>query len=138
MKEMEFQETLDLVFKLDGKIDFLWNFYVGINVVVIGWLLARKERGNLKLKAVLTIVYLLFVGMNLRAILENYAFLNAATEELKLIANTVTFKGDELKEIIQQKSYSDRLTFAWGIHLVVDSLILVAIWNDRLWKKISY
>ena len=133
---MEFQEALDLVFKLGGEIDFLWNSYIVVNVVIIGWLLSIKERANLKRKTIATIVYLIFISINLRALINTYAFLDVATEELKSIAHTMTFSTDAFREIIQHQSYNDRVRLTWVIHLIADSLMVFAIWYDKLWSKI--
>ena len=65
-----------------------------------------------------------------------YAFLDVATEELKSIALTMTFSTDEFREIIQHQSYNDRVRLTWVIHLIADSLMVFAIWYDKLWSKI--
>jgi len=44
---MEFDKLIDIVFKIDDTINFLWNLYIGVGVVLLGWLFRAQIKWQL-------------------------------------------------------------------------------------------
>lgn len=133
---MRFAEIADLFVTVLDKTSFFWNFYVVGIIAIVGWLFSLSQRLDVRLKIVVSVGFLFFIGMNLLALTSTYQFLSAIAEEMKAAIGEAKLREDGLKMLIKDLSFDSRVWFAWGIHAVMDTAILYCIWSDGLWRKV--
>ncbi len=133
---MKLAEIADLFVTAVDTTNFFWNFYVVGIVAIVGWLFSLSRSLDVQLKIVVSVGFLLFIGMNLQALTSTYLFLSAIVEEMQAVITKDTFRTDGLGMLIDQLSYDGRIWLTWGIHAVMDTAILYCIWSDRLWQKV--
>ena len=80
---MEFDKLIDIVFKIDDTINFLWNLYLGVCVVLLGWVFGAKVKWPLVKRITVSMTFILADLMNVTAQLDNYSLKTITLEELR-------------------------------------------------------
>lgn len=60
---MEFDKLIDIVFKIDDTINFLWNLYIGVGVVLLGWLFRAQIKWQLSKRITVSLAYIIIAFM---------------------------------------------------------------------------
>lgn len=128
---MELKKILDLFFSVKSQIDFFWNFYVGIVIVLAGWLISTKRALTKSLKFLITGGYLLFAFMNVLGLIRAYKTVEAIRLDIK---NLLVEKGDlvNLRGVIEGYSYGHGPQGTIAIHIIMAILVFYAVWKFRL------
>lgn len=80
---MEFDKLIDIVFKIDDTINFLWNLYIGVGVVLLGWLFRAQIKWQLKKRITVSLAFIIVAFMNASALLDNYSLKKITLDELR-------------------------------------------------------
>jgi hypothetical protein len=107
------------------------NFFVGLNMVAVGWLLSSNLREQLGLfeRFIITSFVVLLSLLSIRGLLKIYRGLRATIEELTVEAKEVKFNTEEFGTWIEQmKVLSDRAIIA--IHIAVALTVLIIVWVE--------
>lgn len=120
----------DLFLNIVNKVNFYWHLYIISIIAVIGWLLSLKSPMSWQLKVLISVGFLSFVGMNIMALLGSYSFLEAT--RLELVKHVTAENFPDLHAIIISFSYKFRPWYVIGIHLCIDTLMLIAIWSNKV------
>ena len=80
---MDFDKLIDIVFKIDDTINFLWNLYLGVCVVLLGWVFGAKVKWPLVKRITVSMAFILADLMNVTAQLDNYSLKKITLDELR-------------------------------------------------------
>ncbi len=80
---MEFDKLIDIVFKIDDTINFLWNLYIGVGVVLLGWLFRAQIKWQLRKRITVSLAFIIVAFMNASALLDNYSLKKITLDELR-------------------------------------------------------
>jgi hypothetical protein len=130
--DFTFKDAMDVALRLGDNVNSLWNFYLTVQLALVGALLAISLRLKTGQKIVATIAFLIFVIVNWTGLMQQYYLLNAAIAELKLQVYTVDLKNDSLKAIIHNVDFSNRYWVTTVAHAISDIIVLCLIWFNRL------
>ncbi len=127
---MEVNILPDLFLNIVDKVNFYWHLYIISIIAVIGWLLSLKISMHWQLKVLISVAFLSFVVMNVISLIGSYAFLEATRLELE--THVTHDKFPHLSDIIKSISYGSRWWSVIVIHLCVDTIMLIAIWSNKV------
>lgn len=122
----------ELILKLADQINFYWNFYVVVNIAILGWILSLNNNPAWPLKTVASAAFLVFLALNITALLRSYIFLQAASLEFKAIAVEFPFKTSDLPDRISRLSFAGYKYKIWITHAIADIGMLSILWSDKL------
>lgn len=128
---MQPKDIADMMLKIGDSVNFLWYFYAFGIIAIVSWLLTINRKLSWQLRLLLTFGFLCFVVMNLLSLLRAYVFLDSLTLELQAAVDQNTFKTSSFYEKIRQLSFGSRIWIAWGIHLFIDTCVLVILWSKK-------
>ena len=80
---MEFDKLIDIVFKIDDTINFLWNLYIGVGVFLLGRLFRAQIKWQLKKRITVSLAFIIVAFMNASALLDNYSLKKITLDELR-------------------------------------------------------
>jgi hypothetical protein len=122
-------KTLEIIEKLESRINAYWNFYTIIVVANVGWLMSAKTPFSLTQSIALTIALSVFF-------LANFSVMRAATKrvvafesELNAICNDFECNSATLKKELSSNSMPGRLLVSTLLHLAVDTAVIYSIWS---------
>jgi hypothetical protein len=124
------KDLVDIILKLADQINFYWNFYVIANIAMLGWLLSLNANPDWQLKAAVSIAFIIFIALNITALIRSYIFLQAALLEFK--AMDLSFRTINLPNQISRLSFSGYKYRLWVTHTVVDVFMIAILWSDKL------
>ena len=116
----------DAFFKATGQINWFWHFYVIAVIAIIGWLASGKARMSKWLKTAVIAGYLSFAVMNVKGLHGAYKFCEAARLDL-LAAMAKQGGAEHLTDVMEKASFADRTTITVVVHIVVATVLIVAI-----------
>lgn len=125
-----FNETLATVFKLVDWLNLYVNFFVIINVAIVGWLFSAKKPWSNNQKRVVATLYVIAVSVNLLAVYETGRLLEIALSELRLAATTYQ-STQAYKDAVQGIPLAARI-ISVPLHLITDGLVLYLILGNIL------
>ncbi len=127
---MEINILPDLFLNIVDKVNFYWHLYIISIIAVVGWLLSLKVSMRWQLKVLISVAFLSFVVMNVKALIGSYLFLEAT--RLDLEKHVAVDKFPHLSVIIKSISYESRYWSVIVIHSCVDTIMLIAIWSNKV------
>lgn len=129
---MDVKDCAQLFISAIARIDFYWNFYVVMLLAFNGWLFSARHPFTTRLKILITVGYLVFVGMNLMGLWGSYTIAEGLRIDiLKLAAQ----KPDELQAtrgILGAHSFATQRYMALLVHAVLGSIVLTLVWMGKL------
>ena len=123
---MPISDLLDLFQAAVDLVNFYWNFYVIGIVAVLGWLFSLKRNLTPRQRIILTGVYVGFIVLNLLALMNSYRFMEAA--RLDALGEIPAGTLPHLSRMLTSISFANQQWMGWIIHIVVDSMVIAAIW----------
>ena len=87
---------LDMIEKLESRVNAYWNFFSVVALAVSGWLITSKATLTTTQGIVLAIAVVIFFGANLSVVRAATARLLAFEAELNAVAPAATFGSDAL------------------------------------------
>jgi hypothetical protein len=100
-KDSQVPQILPLVFKFGDYLHQLWNYYMVVNGLIVGWMLSTKEPWALGQKFVVAALYLAFIIINVSAMHRMYYWLNMSIEDLKSNAGRLDENTPKIKAAIK-------------------------------------
>lgn len=133
---MDVKDIIDIFFKAKDNMQFFWNFYVIGLVAIIGWFFTLKKHLSKVLKIFLSILFVIFMGMNISGLMRSYELIVASkTDLLALVQCADCVERGTIMSILS--FYSDGYKYiVWGIHGVIDLGMFFVIWNDNVWEAL--
>ena len=128
---MEFVHLVEVVFKINDSINFLWNFYIGVCAVLLGWLFSANIKWERIKRITVSIGFTLFALINASALYNNYSM------------KAITFEEIQQKPEFEESVFIQEFVKTTGIgengvviiHIVVGLVILTLIWIHTRSKK---
>lgn len=127
---LSISEVADLLFSARERIDFYWNFYIGLIVAVVGWLIAEKRTLSTRSKVIAMIAFVLAAGMNLSGLYSSYTLAAALRDDLLRMTPAETALR-ETRSLLEQHSYVVQRTVALWTHFLFDGGVLALLWSLR-------
>lgn len=84
-----FLELINILLTIDDKSNFYWNFYVGTNTLIIGWMLTYGYKLNIWPRIIGATGYLLFGVFNYIALNDNYNLYDNIIDTIKRTSNSI-------------------------------------------------
>ena len=120
---------LDMIEKLESRVNAYWNFFSVVALAVSGWLITSKATFTTTQGIVLAIAVVIFFGANLSVVRAATARLLAFEAELNAVAPAATFGSDALRRNLSRPVIPGRLAGSVVLHLAVDIAVLYLIWS---------
>ncbi len=121
---------LTIAFKFGDWLNILLQFWIVINVAIIGWLLTTKPSLTDGQKLIVTIIYLLIMLTNLVWILHIFGWLKKILSEINTAILDVNFYSSKLniQSIIRSASKNRWWVVLFIAHGVSDFFVGFCIW----------
>jgi hypothetical protein len=123
---------IDIIEKIEGRINTYWNFYFILIIAIIGWLMSSKTPFTTYQAIVLTIALCMFFTAN-------YFIVRAATkrvvafeDELNFLSKNIAINSSILKSNLLNASIRGRLLATGVLHIIINVAVLFAIWSKLL------
>jgi hypothetical protein len=126
---MTIRDVADLLLASRERIDFYWNFYVIVLIALIGWLVSLKKPLTRSMKLLISIAYLIGASMNYLGLYSSYTAAEALRTDLLQMMAATSLTNTHL--FLEQYSFLAQRPIAFGIHLILGSVLLFAIWWER-------
>ena len=126
---MDANDLTDLFITALDKIEFYWNFYVVMLIALIGWLVSAKTPLSVRLKALITVGYLVFVAMNILGLYSSYTFAEAIRMDLLALEGLQNL--ENTRSVLRDQSYMQQRQAVFWIHLIVGAAVLATVWLQR-------
>jgi hypothetical protein len=125
---LELKDILNVVFKMTDYLNFQWNFYVIINIAVIGWIFSSPmDTWGWQKKFICSIAYLLSVLMSIMVLSRTYRLLFDVLEELSCCAKEIQFRSDNFRTAFKEvRPVSKKLSMT--LHILGNVIVLLCIW----------
>lgn len=127
--EERIKDLLDIIEKLESRINTYWNFYTLVVIAAVGWLMSSKTPFTIEQSIALTIALSLFF-------LANFSVMRAATirvvafeRELNKITQSTEFLTSELMIELGRETMPFRVLASYLLHVIVDIAVIFVIWS---------
>ena len=129
--ESQAPQILTAVFKLSDYLNQLWNLFAIFSGLVIGWIISAKDPWSPQQKMIVAAIYLVFIAVNLSALIKMYAWLRLAFEDLHTIALHLDEETHHINGALK------KLSIPGGAHLpyIVYGIAMTAVLVSIIWLK---
>jgi hypothetical protein len=125
---LELKDVLNVVFKMTDYLNFQWNFYVIINIALIGWIFSSPiDAWGWQKKLICSIAYLLSVLMSIMVLSRTYRLLFDVLEELSYCAKDIQFRSDKFRTAFKEVRPVNK-KFSITLHIIGNVIVLLCIW----------
>ncbi|HUL05438.1 MAG TPA: hypothetical protein VLV76_03835 [Candidatus Acidoferrum sp.] len=124
---LAFKDLLDLLEKLETRVNAYWNFYTVVTVAAGGWLLTRSAPFSLSQGLLLMAGLACFYAANFAMIRGATRLIVAAGQEVRARAGSLGFASPEFQQTLRTDLLPGRLPVSYVLHLAVDAVLLLAI-----------
>lgn len=126
---LSFKDLLDLIEKLETRLNAYWNFYSVAVLAAGGWLLTRGADFTPGEGAAVMAALACFFAANFAVIRAATRAVLAAGQEVRARAETLSFSSPALPQLLRQDLLPGRLPVSLALHLAVDAAVLYVIWT---------
>jgi hypothetical protein len=123
---------LDMIEKLESRVNAYWNFFSVVAIAISGWLITAKATFTIADSVALTMAVIVFFGANFAVIRAATMRLVALDAELNATAATESFATEALRRNLSMPSMPGRLAGSVLLHLAVDVAVLYLIWTKAV------
>jgi len=127
--EKKINDLLEVIDKLETRINTFWNFFTVIVIANVGWLFASEINFNPTQKWALTLGLSVFFLANLLVLSAAVKRMVAFEHELNAVSKITIFETECLKNELSNDIMPGRLLSTFVLHLVVDIAVICLIWN---------
>jgi hypothetical protein len=131
LTQSQVPQILTFVFKFGDYLHQLWNYYMAVNALIVGWLLSTKAPWDYRQKAAVLVLYLAFIAINLSALLKMYGWLNKTITDLQRNASRLDEDTPEIKVAIRDAKIPGGRVLPVLVYGFAASAVIVSI----LWLK---
>ncbi len=124
---MTLYEVLDLLAQNYDKIDFLWNFFVGVHLAVLGGLIVMTNKVQLFEKLLAAIGYCAFNWVNYNALVDSYGYHLVLLDEVHRIGLSQHDVGRLVIDYLNDFNLRARIGFLHFSHLAAGAVVVTAI-----------
>ncbi len=124
---IETGELLELIDRLENRINVYWNFYTLVVLAVAGWLFTMEKDLTVSEAKVLTVGLGVFFIANLIIMSAAIRLVVAAGEELRARAHTMRFESAALRRTLSANLLPGRVIGSVVLHVIVDVAMLITI-----------
>jgi len=117
--------VLNAAYKLTDWMNFYWNFTVIFAAAILGWVFSAKNPWGTAQKVVITIMYAVFVLINLDIMVRTYIAIESAVEWLKVNWEIT----DGVKPALLHKLSHPFWKAHIAAHLLADALVFYCLWT---------
>lgn len=132
---MGISETLDILEKVESRLNNYWNFYTVVVVAVCGWLITQNSDQipiDYATAHFLAFGTVLFFFMNLAVIRAATIRLMAFENELMRNASNCKDISSQLREYLASQHIKMRLGFTYATHISMDIVVILFIyWSAK-------
>ena len=131
---LKIKDNIDLLESRISRANFHWNFFLGLNLAIIGWFLSSLDSFDLLRKIMLSVVLAIAYIFNLLAIMRAQKEMCAIDSDLK------TLLKDDNSEAAEKKSeytkYIMNRSFTWykQATIVIYAIIIVGVYM-AMWMR---
>lgn len=122
-------KILEVIEKLEVRINAYWNFYTIVVIAAVGWLMSSKAPFSFSQSVVLTVAVTFFFTVNFLIMRAATRRVVAFEAELNSISEKDEFASTALAEELRNPSMPGRLVVSYFLHVVVDVSVIFAIWS---------
>jgi hypothetical protein len=128
-QKLTIKDLLELIEKIESRINSYWNFYTIIVLATVGWLMSSKKPFSFYQTIALTVAITIFFAANFGVMRMATKRVVALENELQVRTKTAQFEGDAIKTELSKPSMALRLKLSYILHIVVDLAVVFAIWS---------
>lgn len=120
---------VDIIERIESRINAYWNFYFILVVATIGWLMSSKTPFKTDQAIILTIALCVFFSTNFFMIRSATKRVIAFEHELNFLSANIEINSRALKSELSKATTRGRLLINSIMHSVIDIAVIVAIWS---------
>ena len=125
----EIKSVIEIMEKLETRINTYWNFYIIVVLATIGWLMSSKTPFTINQGISLTVALGMYFIANYFVICAASKRVIAFEDELKLISQNTQINSSILKTELSKTSMRYRVFAINVLHAVIDISVLFSIWS---------
>lgn len=125
---MEVKDCAQLFIAAIARIDFYWNFYVVMLLAFNGWMFSTRNPFTPRLKQLITVGYLVFVGMTLIGLWSSYTIAEALRTDILALAELRPAELQSTRAVLARHSFVMQRSMAVVVHSVLASIVLSLVW----------
>lgn len=126
---MELKELLDLHEKLETRINAYWTYWSVAIFAIAGWLFSGKQTLAHEQAVGIAIGAAVFFSANLGVLWPATRLATGVRDEIRLKSREISFLSTKLAGAFAEDSLLFRLQLTFGLHLVVDTVVLWALFS---------
>ena len=126
-------ELIDIIEKLEARINNYWSFYTVVIVALVGWVLSKDEKLMKETGWILSAGMTLFFFMNLSVLYPTTKRIRLFEKELNSIALNEEGLSQDLVEHLSKPFILHRSNATLITHLTMDFLVLFFIYASVVW-----
>ncbi len=131
---MNAKDAIDIFFTSRQNIQSFWNFYALVVVALLGWLVSLDDNLGWQLKLLVSTSFMSFVALNAIALLRSYDLVVSSQEDIKDLLARGEKDHQHVASLILRMKFRSKPV--WALHAVVDTVLLVALWSDKIWVSL--
>lgn len=125
---MDLYEVIEIINSLESRINTARNYFAIVVLATVGWLFSRDENPLDLLDGIMLAVGLaIFFALNIVMYIRAASMLKGALQERAAIVAQADIHSDEFRRKLLKESVGVELHLFWIVHLVVDGLVIAAI-----------
>ena len=125
----EIINIIEIVEKLETRINSYWNFYVVVVVATIGWLMSSTNPFTKEQGIALIVSICMFFAANFSVMRAATMRVVAFEKELSSISDSLNVKTSALRSELSRPTQQGRILVSYVLHIIVDIAVIYAIWS---------
>lgn len=126
---MELKDLIDLNEKLESRVNAYWTYWSVAIFAIAGWLFSGKQSLSHEQAIGVSIAVMVFFSANLGVLWPATRLAMGVRDEIRLKTKEITFHSKKLSAAFAEDSLAFRLQLTVILHLVVDCVVLWALFN---------
>jgi hypothetical protein len=121
------KDLLDLVEKIETRINSYWNFYTVVLIAIGGWIVSNNNTIN-PLRAIgISAALGAFFWANYKFIKVNENRLIAVESEIKSVAKVSEIKSEKFRDFLLDSSIPNRQKLSGRLHFSIDIIVIFLV-----------
>jgi hypothetical protein len=121
---LSFKDLSDIILNLNNGINWYWNFYAGSLIALLTLLSSKKFKLNKNEKILFIIFFLVFIFMNLKALITTGRVISVLVQELQFRLDASNL-GPSTKEFIRELSTNEGKYISIIVHALIDIPMII-------------
>jgi hypothetical protein len=129
------KDLLDLVEKVESRINSYWNFYMIALFAIGAWIFDPGKRIDLLQASAIVTALIVFFSANLTLININESRLSAIESEIKSVTTISQIESEKFRTFLLNSSIPNRQKLSKTLHLSVDVIMIILIFIKGIQKS---